>query len=161
MLVEMVDAVAYRIREPQRARDVGAARAARDDQFLRNRIPVAQDVADRRGALPQRRALRGLAEHEVQRRREAGADRLVALLERSIVGVVELADARGIAAAAKVLEQQGVIESPRSAWRQADRAADLHPDPAGADAMAGGLTFGEVERIAERRDDLGPAGGGS
>ena len=110
MLVQPVNAVTHRFRKAQRPRDVRSAGAARDDHFLGDGVAIGEDVTDRRCAAVQRPALRGLAEHEMQRRREARPDRLIALFEGAIVGCVKLADARRVAAAAEVLEQQGVIK---------------------------------------------------
>ena len=103
----------------------------------------------------ERRAARRLGEDEVERRGKAGADRLVALLERAVVGFVQLADPRRVAAAAEVLEQQRVMQLVPLGVGQAEHLADPAADPAGADAMAGGLPLGDVERIAERAEQFG------
>ena len=160
MFVEMIDSVRHRRREMQRAGDVGTAGAARKDQFLRDRIAILEDRADRGGAAMQRRGGGGARGDEVDGRGEAGANRLVALLEGEIVGLIQFADPRGIAAAAEILEQQGIIEIVAILRRQAERATDVAADPAGADAMAGRLSLGQVERIAERRHQLRQSDGG-
>lgn len=71
--------------------------------------------------------------------------------EGQIIGEVESADARRIAAAAEVLGQQSVVELRLP---EADLPADLGTDPAAADAMAFRLPFGHVEGMAERAQEL-------
>jgi hypothetical protein len=65
---------------------------------------------------------------------KARPDRLVASLECQIVGFVKLADAGSVAAAAKVFEQQRIVEVVQLFRRQAKRATDVDSDPAAADA---------------------------
>ena len=158
MFVEPVDALAHGFREAQPPRDVGAARAAGQDQLLRDRVAIFQDIADRRGAAAERRRRCGFRKNEVERGGEAGADGLETLLERAVVGFVERANPRRVARAAEVLEEQGVVEIVALARGEAQRDADLAADVAATDAMAGGLAFGDIERIAERADQLGEAG---
>jgi len=159
VLVQAVDAVGHRVGESQLARDVGTALAARLDQLLRVLRPVAHDVHD--AAQPLREAHRhaGVGEDKAQHLRQAVAHRLEVALEGQVVGQVQLADARGVAAASQVLQQQRVVQLPQLALGQADVPADVHADPAGAHAVAFGLAFGDVERVAQGADQFGQAQG--
>ncbi len=96
-----------------------------------------------------------MAKDETQRLREAAVDLLEIVFEGQIVGQVELADARRIAAAAEILEQQGVVELRQIGFRRGRFAADMHSDPAAANAVAGRLALGHVQRMAERAQQLG------
>jgi hypothetical protein len=97
MFVEAVDAFAHGRREAEGSRDVGAAGAAGDDELLRDVAAIDENVADCGSAAGERLAPGGLAEDEVEGRGEAGADRLVALLEGAVVSFVEFADAGRVA----------------------------------------------------------------
>ena len=59
-------------------------------------------------------------QHEAQRLRQAAVDGLEVALEGEIVGQIELADARRIAAAAEILQQQHVVEVRKFRIAQAD-----------------------------------------
>ena len=131
ILVEVIDAVDDAVGKAQRAGNVGAARAARDDQVLRDAVAVLEDVADGGGAAVERRLGRGARGNEVDRRGKARADGLIALLEGAIVGLVKFADPRGIARAAEVLEQQREIKVVAVAGGEADLEPDMAADPAG------------------------------
>ena len=52
-------------------------------------------------------------------------------------------------------KQEPAHRHPQLLGAHAGVAADLHADPARAHAMAGRLPFGQVERVAERSDQLG------
>ena len=94
-----------------------------------------------------------MAEHETRHlRRVAAADLLEVTLEAQVVGQVQLADARGIAAATQVLEQQRLVQRPQLIAAHADTATDVHADPAAADAKTFRLTFGKVGRMAQPSD---------
>ncbi|MNV77327.1 hypothetical protein D3C71_1707390 [compost metagenome] len=95
-----------------------------------------------------------MRQHESQHLGQAVAHGLEVVLERQIVGQVQLADARGIAAAAQVLEQQGVVQAPELVLGQAQALPQLRAYPAAARAMALGLAFGDVESVAQGRDQL-------
>ena len=142
------------IGETQLSRDVGTALATGLDQFLRDVRAVAHDVHDGAQALAHAGAQAGVAEHEAQHLRQAVLDDLVVALELQIVGQIELADARGVAAAAQVLQQQGVVQLPQLRLGQADLPADVHADPAAAHAVALGLALRDVQRMAECADQL-------
>jgi len=136
--------------------------AARLDQLLRDLRAVAQDVDDRAQPLRQTGVQAGVREDEAQHLRQAVAGGLEVAFEAQVVAEVELADARGIAAAAQVLEQQGVVQLPALARAQTDDAGHVHADPAAAHAVALGLALGQVECVAEGADDFGqpqPVGG--
>ena len=155
MLVETVDAGRHAFRKTQQARNVGAALAARGDQVLGDLRPVAQYRHHGAEALGQPRFQAGVLEHEFQYLRQAVTHCLEILLERQVVRQIQLADARRIAAAAQVFQQQGVIQIPQVIVAHADLAAHMHADPAAADAMPFRLALGDVERLAEGGDQFG------
>src|SRR5262245_17964169 len=110
MLVEALDALRHGFRDPHLARDIGTALAASLDQLHAGLAAVLERAAERAKPLVQRRLQAGMAEDEAQRLRHAVAvDVLVVAFELEIVGQIELADARGVAAATKVLEEQSVV----------------------------------------------------
>ena len=74
---------------------------------------------------------------------------LEVVLEGEIVGQIELADPRRVAAAAKILQQQRVIEFGDLVLAEADFPADFDTDAAASHAMSGRLPLGEIERVAE------------
>jgi len=97
----------------------------------------------------------GVGQHEAKRLGKAAVDLFEVVLEGQIVSQIELADARGIAAAAKIFEQQRVVQLPDPALIEADFLTDLYADPAAADAMAVGLPLGQVQNMAKRTEQLG------
>ena len=141
--------------EPHLARDLGAAMAARFDQFLGDLAAVLEDVDQRAKPLGQSGLHSGMRQDEAQHLRQAAVDGLEVALEGEVVGQIELADARRIAAAAEILQQQRVVELPDLALAQADLAADVDADPAAAHAMPGRLAFDHVQRVAERAEKFG------
>src|SRR6478672_3374284 len=110
MLVEAVNALANRVGKAQLSRDIGASGAARQDQLLGNPIAVLEDGPDRFGAATESGLGGSSGENEVNGGGEAGAYRLVPVLERPIVRIVKLADARRITRAAEVFQQDCVVE---------------------------------------------------
>src|SRR6266478_2065004 len=78
----------------------------------------------------------GMAQHEAQRLRQTAVDELEVLLEGEIVGEIQLADPRRIAAAAKILQQQRVIEFGDLLLAEADFPADFDADAATSNPMA-------------------------
>jgi hypothetical protein len=98
-----------------------------------------------------------VTDDEVHQAGQAQARCLAVVLERPVVGEEQLADARGVAAAARVLQQRRVVEVAHLGGVQADRAADLLADPATAHAVAGRLAFGHVQRMAQRAQQLAQA----
>ena len=155
VFIEAVDTLRHGFRKAQQTGDVGAALAARGDQVLRNLRPVAQNRHHGAEAFGQPRLQARVLEDEFQHLRQAVAHRLEALLERQIVRQVQLADARRIAAAAQILEQQGVVQIPQVFIGHAQFASHMHADPAAADAMAFRLPFRDVERLAQGADQFG------
>ena len=155
VFVEVLDAERYRFGKAHPARDVGAALAACLDQLPRNLASVLEDVDDRPEPLRKACLQAGVGQHEAQGLRKAAVDLLEVVLEGQIVGQVELADARRIAAAAEILEQQRVVQFPDPALIEADFPADLYADPAAADAMAFRLPLGHIQRMTERPEQLG------
>jgi hypothetical protein len=154
MLVKAADAVLDPDRKSHLRGDVGPAMAARLDEFAGNVAAVLQNVDDRSDALGQARLRAGVRKDEAQRGGEAAVDGFETALEADVVGEIERADSRGVATAAEVLEEQGVIEVGQCPPVETGRLADVHADPAGADAVAGRLALGHVERVAERADQL-------
>ena len=154
VLVEAADPRGDAVTEAQSPRDFRTARAARLDQLVGDLDAVAQDVRDAAQPAGKTGIQAGVTEHEAEHVGQSVAHGLVVAPEGEIVGQVELADARGVAAAAEVLEQQRVVEIAQGGDIQADRLADVHADPAHADAVAFRLTFGQVERMAERAHEL-------
>src|SRR4051812_14697208 len=66
-----------------------------------------------------------------------------------------MANARRVAAATQILQQQGVIKLPDLRIAEADFLPDVDPDPAAAHAMTGRLTLDHIERMAERAEQFG------
>ena len=58
-----------------------------------------------------------MTEDELRDLRQAAVDPLEVALEREVVGHVQLADARRVAAAAQVFQEQRVIELPQLVLR--------------------------------------------
>ena len=90
-----------------------------------------------------------MTEHEAQRLRQAAVDELEVLFEGEIIGQIQLADPRRVAAAAKILQQQRVIEFGDLGVAEADFPADFDTDTAASHTMSGRLPLGEIERVAE------------
>jgi hypothetical protein len=95
-----------------------------------------------------------MGEDEAQDLRKAAVDELEVPFEAQVVRQVEFADPGGVAAAAKILQEQGVIEIGELLVPEIERTADRDAYPAAADAMAGRLALGEVEGAAEGAEDL-------
>ena len=105
MLIEVLDALRDRLGEAHLAGDVGAAMAARFDQLAGNLAAVLEDVDDGAKPFGESDLEPGMAKHESQRLRQAAVDELEVPLEGEIVGEIQLADARRVAAAAEVFQQ--------------------------------------------------------
>jgi len=86
---------------------------------------------------------------------------LTSSLELAVVAHVQLEDARRVAAAAEVFQQDRVVQLAQLGRRQTGFAADVQADPAGTHAMSLGLPLGDVERVAERAHQFGQAQGGA
>ncbi len=109
MLIKMGDPFRDGFGQAKLARDIGTARAAGLDEFVDERLAVADDVADRLRAAEPARARRGVLQHEFERLADAAVDQFEALLEQAVIGAVDFGDARGVAAAAQILHQHGEI----------------------------------------------------
>ena len=155
VLVEIFDAVGDRLGEAHLAGDIGAAMAARLDQLASDLTAVLEDVDDCPEPFGEPGFQPGMAQHEAQRLRQAAVNELEVLLEGEIVGEIQLADARRIAAAAKILQQQRVIEFGDLLLAEADFPADFDADAATSHTMAGRLPLGEIERMAEGAQQFG------
>ena len=155
MLVEGVDAFGDGFAEAQPACDLGTTLAAGLDQFLGECVAVPEYPPDRTDPFDEPQARAGVTDDEFQHPAKAAVDPLEVVLEAEVIGQVELADPGGIAAAAQILQQQRVVELPQRRIVQAQASPDVGADPAAAHAMPRRLPLGEVEREAERADQLG------
>ena len=90
-------------------------------------------------ALAQRR-IRGQIGHDKARKlgNALGINLSKAAFYRQIITVIKLANTRGIARAADVFQQQCVIQIGKRLHRQTNLRANIHADPADANAMPGG-----------------------
>jgi len=152
--IQAANAHRHRVREAQPARNVGPALAARLGQFVRDLRAVAHDVEHRAQPLRDAHSQSGVRETKCSICGRLKPTVLKSCLNCKVVGQVELADARGVAAAAQVLEQQGVVQRPQVLLAQADGLADMHAEPAAARAMTLGLPFGDGQCMTERADQL-------
>src|SRR4051812_20521938 len=71
-----------------------------------------------------------VGKHETESLRQAAVDCLGIMFEAEVVGQEQPADARRVAAASKILQEQRVIEFPDLRIIEADLLADMNPDPA-------------------------------
>jgi hypothetical protein len=150
MLVEALDSLCHGFGKTHHAGDLGPALTAGLHQLARHLAAVLEGAHDGAEALCEPSLQSGMGQHEAERLRQAAVDQLEIALEDPIIGKIELADAGGIAAAADVLQEQGVVEFRQVGIAQADLPADMHSDPAAAHAMPSWLAFGQIERMAER-----------
>jgi len=132
------------------ARDLGATIAARLDQLPPDVARVQEHVDQPAEALRQPHLQARVREHKPERLRQAPIERLGMLLEADVVSQEQLADARSVAAASEVFQQQSVIEFPDLHIVEPDLVTDMDSDPAAANAMSGGLAFDHVQRMAQR-----------
>ncbi|WP_304941565.1 hypothetical protein [Marinobacterium rhizophilum] len=95
-----------------------------------------------------------MAHDELKYLGQAAVDCFEVVLEAQVVGGIKLADARGIAAAPQVLQQQGVIQLPLIGLRHANLTSDMHANPAAAHAVAPGLTLGHIQGMAEGAEEF-------
>ena len=155
VLVERPDGVGAGIREAEAPDDRRAAVAASLDDRLalghqraqhRERALRPRDAAARRH-VPRRvaRDLRGLRP----------VDELAVRLESDVVGAEQLAHAGGRRRAADVLEQERVVEGVAVLGGELQLVREAHADQAGALGLPDRMPLGHVERVRERRDDLG------
>lgn len=96
-----------------------------------------------------------MREDEPQSLRQAAVNGFSVAFECQVVGQIELANPRRIAAAAEILHQQRIVKFPDFLLVQSDFAADVDADPAAAYAMPGRLAFDQIERMAERPEQFG------
>jgi hypothetical protein len=155
VFVEILNAECDRLGEMHHAGDLGAAMTACLDQFLRRGAGCLESGDQRADAIGEPGFQPGVGEHETQGLRQAAVDVFGVAFEGDVVGQIKLADARRIAAATEVLEQQRVIEFADLLLAQPDFAADVDTDPAAADAMSGRLALDQIERITERAEEFG------
>ena len=149
MLIEIFDAVGDRLGETHFAGDVGAAMAACLYQLAGDLAAVLEDVDDRAEPFGEAGFQAGMAQHEAQRLRQAAVDELEVLFEGEIIGQIQLADPRRVAAAAEILQQQRVIEFGDLVLAEADFPADFDADTAAPHTMSRRLSLREIERVAE------------
>ena len=155
VLVERPDGVGAGIREAEAPDDRRPAVAASLDDRLalgdqgaqhRERALSPRDAAARRHVL--RRVARDL--HGLR-----PVDELAVRLESDVVGAEQLAHAGGRRRAADVLEQERVVEGIAVIRSELQLVREAHADQAGALGLPDGMPLGHVERVRERRDDLG------
>jgi hypothetical protein len=154
MLVEILDAGGDRLRKMHPARDVSAALTACFDQLFGDLASILENPDDRSEAFRQAGAETRMREDEAERLRQTIVDLLEIALEGKIVGQIELANARGVAAAAEVLQKKDIIEVVQIRFGESQFPADMDSNPTAPHTMAGGLTLGEVERMAKRAKEF-------
>ncbi len=155
MLIQAEDSRADRFAEPEPAHDLRASLASRMDQLGGERIAIAVQVHQPLDARAQRFAGSGVAQHEAGQLQQAlRVDLLEVVLGAQLIAAVQLPEARGVAAAAGVLQQQRVVEIGKRQGIQSEHPPGVHADPAAAQAVSGRLALGEVEGVAQRSDDL-------
>ena len=154
MLVEVLDAFRDRLGEAHLSRDIGAAMAPCLDELAGDLAALEEYVHDGAEAFCKAGLQPRVRKHEAQGFRKAAVDRFDVALERHVISEEQLADARSIAAAAKVLQQNGVVQLRSLCIIETNFFADVQRDPAAADAVAGGLALDHVERMAERTENL-------
>jgi len=154
VLVEIENAGRDGFGKPHLPHDVRTAMTAGLDQFAADLLPLGQSDDHGPESLGEIGLQPGMLEDETKHLRQAVIDDLDVALERDVVGQKQLADARGIAAAADILEQERVIEIAHLAVGQAEFLPDIHSNPTATDAVAFRLAFGQVERVAQCTDQF-------
>lgn len=96
-----------------------------------------------------------MGQHERKCARLAVTNGFETALELKVVGKVELTNAGGIAAAAKIFQQKRVVKLPELLLRQTYATTHVHTYPATPDAMARRLALGDIQCITERPHKLG------
>src|SRR5690606_24207578 len=132
-------------------------RAARLDQFAGDHTAILEDMNEGAEALGKPRLQSGVRKHKAKQLRKAAVNLFEIVLKGQIVGEIKLAQARGVAAATEVFQEQRVIELPDFLVAQSDLPPDVNADPATAHAMTFGLSLGEIERVTERTEQFGEA----
>ncbi len=134
--------------------DVGAALAARGDQFLRHAL-LARDAEEVPHARVERRLEPGVAPGlEGERHLLVPVHDLHVRLDHLVVRAEEGSGARRVGRAAGVLEEEGVVERGQPFVVEAEFLSEAHADHAGAYRVSERLPFGEVERAREGRHHL-------
>lgn len=155
MLVERVDAARDAFAEADPGCDAGAALAARLHEFVRQCVGVARDVQKASSTPAEPLADAGMAQQKPNDLRAALlVDGFEAVFDRAFVAAIELPEPLGVAAAAGILEKDRVVEIDETIRAEPEPPADLHADPAAAQAVTRGMPFGQVEREAERADQF-------
>ncbi len=154
VLVERADRGGGRLGQLEHAGDLGAALAARADQLARDLLLLRDPahlarLGERAAALGDR-----LPRVDRARGRPRPVGDLHGALGRLVVGGEQRGQARGVARAAGVLEQQRVEQRGALLLGQADLLGQPHADRGRADRVAGRFALGDVERVRQRTEDL-------
>lgn len=144
-----------RLAEPQITRNGRTPFATGCDQFGRNGFTVTGNIQQPLEALGHTGIAPGMLQQKTDDLRQTAVDPFEITFEAKIIGAVQLTDACGVAAAAQILQQEGVIEFPACALVQLQLIRQMHADPAAAHAMSRRLTLGHVQRVRQCTDQLG------
>ena len=154
VFVERLDRRCRGFRESKAARDAGAAFATRCNEFTRDAW-LLRNSDEVTHARPHRAA----AGHRLPRfvRQPATVvpiNRLQSRLHVLVVAAEQRRDARGVRRAARVLEQQRVVQLRQLVAIESRFLAQSHADHAGPHRVALGLPLGHVERVRKRSEHL-------
>ena len=145
--------------ESERARDLRASFASRLNDLPRHvrRARNAQEMRDARNRI---------ATHAAVARRALGAPPSIMPVDEShltlhvlVVGAEQGRHAGRIAGATGVLEQRRIVERGHRIGVELALSPDPHRDERRAQRVSRALSFGEVERIRERRQHFSEANG--
>jgi hypothetical protein len=78
----------------------------------------------------------------------------VGALESEIIRAEQTAEPRGVRRAAQILEQERIEQCRAFLVGQSDHFAQTHPDEAGPDRVALGLSFRDVEGVTQSGNDF-------
>ena len=150
-----MNACGHGLIETQFSRDIGAPLAAGLHQLCRKIFATGTEVENAAKFAAQVFILPGVAKDKAgELQKILCVDGLEVLLYQALVGPIELPEARGIAAATGILEQDGIIEISEGAVVEPKLAANMHADPGTAQGVTRRLTFGQVQGEADGTNDF-------